>query len=429
MASTTARARAHGIADFKIPRLIKRNVTLFALSQSFTGAGMQFAYGFGPLMVVNLTGSAALAGLSVALLGLSRFFISYPIGKITDTYGRKPGILLGLTLGLIGALIVGWSMLLFSFPVFVGGMFVFGMGMNAAQQLRVAATDMFPPWHRAQALGYIAMGSLAGLAVSPVIVRFSEPIAHSTGLDPLGLPWFLLPMLIVPGMCLIAFVRPDPKEIGANLERYYPGYKAEPRAPGPQPKFSGWALLRHPRMRLAIVANCAGQGNMSIVMVLTSLVLSQHGNTLSAIALAHMFHSCGMFAFTIPLGRLSDRFGREKIMYPGVCVSLVGACLVALTGHWWSVTLGTFLVGLGWAAANVAATAMIADMAEVHVRGRAIGVGESFAGGTAMTLAIITGPLIEWSGLPATGLAAAAIAIPPLLMRFAARMDRSARPA
>jgi MFS family permease len=76
-----------------VPPLIKRNTALFALSQSFNGAGMQLAYGLGPLMVLALTGSPALAGLSVALLGISRFLVAYPTGKITDTYGRKPGIL------------------------------------------------------------------------------------------------------------------------------------------------------------------------------------------------------------------------------------------------------------------------------------------------------------------------------------------------
>ena len=64
---------------FTIPPLIRRNTILFALSQSFSGAGMQFAYGLGPLMVLALTGSAALAGLSVGLIGLSRFLASYPV--------------------------------------------------------------------------------------------------------------------------------------------------------------------------------------------------------------------------------------------------------------------------------------------------------------------------------------------------------------
>jgi hypothetical protein len=38
---------------FRVPSVIKRNMVLFALSQTFTGAGMQFAYGFGPLILIS----------------------------------------------------------------------------------------------------------------------------------------------------------------------------------------------------------------------------------------------------------------------------------------------------------------------------------------------------------------------------------------
>lgn len=413
---------ASGPSVSRIPPLIKRNTALFALSQTFTGAGMQFVYGLGPLMVIALTGSAALAGLSVGLMGLSRFLVAYPIGKITDSYGRKPGILLGLVLALAGAIVIGFSMRLHSVAVLVCGMLAFGMGMSAAQQLRVAATDMFPPHLRAQALGYVAMGSLLGLMVSPVVISVAENVARGMGEDPLGLPWFLLPALIVPGMVLIAFVRPDPKQIGMHLERYYPDYSPPPRPPaGHRPAFSAARLLSHGPTRLAIVSNTAAHGNMSIVMVLTSLVLHHHGHSLGAIAFSHMFHSAGMFAFTIPLGKLADRFGRETVMFPGVATTLVGAGLVAFTGSYWSITLGTFLVGLGWAAANVAATALIADFATTAQRGRAIGVSESFAGGISVLMALVTGPLIQWSGLPATGLVAVLVALPPLVMRLAIR--------
>ncbi len=403
----------------RVPSLIKRNVTLFALSQSFTGAGMQLAYGFGPLMVIALTGSASLAGIAVGVIGFSRFLVAYPVGKITDTYGRKPGILLGLVLALIGSVIVGLSMGMHSFAALVIGLTIFGMGMNAAQQLRVAATDMFLPHHRAQALGYIAMGSLLGLVVSPLVVSFAETMAQRLGQDPLALPWLMLPALIVGGMVLILFVRPDPKAIGMALERYYPGYKPPPALPEDHPIFRVGTLLRQPRLRLAIVANSAAQGNMSIVMVLIALVLSHHGHSLTAIAVSQMFHSSGMFAFTIPLGKLCDRYGRDAVMFPGVATALVGASLVAFTGMYWSVTLGAFLVGLGWAGANVAATAMIADHFATQERGRAIGVNESFAGGISVVMALVTGPLIEWSGLPATGAAAVLVSLPPLLMLLA----------
>ena len=405
-------------ATYNVPAIIKRNTALFALSQTFTGAGMQFAYGFGPLMVMQLTGSAALSGLTIAMLGFSRFIVAYPMGRLTDAYGRKPGIMVGLVMALAGALANGAAMAMQSYVALFAGMLVFAMGMNAAQQLRVAATDMYPPHRRAEALGYVALGSLFGLVVAPLMVSASERLAPLAALDPLAMPWLMVPLLVLPGMVLVSLVRPDPKEIGMNLHVYYPGL-APQRASGPAAPFDARDLMRNRTTLLAIVSNSAAHGNMTIVMVLTSLVLSHHGHSLSAIAFSHMFHSMGMFAFTIPLGRLADRFGNEKVMYPGVAVALIGAALVAMAVGYWTVTLGTFLVGIGWAAANVAATASIAECYESSQRGRAIGVSESWAGAMSTLVALVTGPLVEWGGLSSTGLAAVLIALPPLVMRLA----------
>ncbi len=409
-----------------IPALIKRNMALFALSQSFTGAGMQFVYGLGPLMIVGVSGSADLAGLSVALIGLSRFLVSYPIGKITDNYGRKPGILLGLGLALFGTLIVGTAQDMRSLWLLIFGILTFGMGMNAAQQMRVGATDMVPARLRGQALGYIALGTFAGLILSPGVVALSEHLARTGGRDPLVLPWFMMPVLIVIGAGLVYFVRPDPKQIGMNLGAYYPGYVEPPHPEGKASDFSTMGLLRHIPTRLAIATNSAAQGNMSIVMVLTSLVLAHHGHSLTAIAWAHLFHSAGMFAFSIPIGKLADRVGRGRVMYPGLVLTIVGAALVALTSNYLAITFGTFLVGIGWAAANVAATALLADEVETGARGRAIGTNDSCAGGTSLVLSLITGPLISTLGLPAAGIFAALVAAVPLLMALSARMNGTA---
>ena len=414
-------------AAVAVPALIKRNTIFFALAQSFNGAGMQLAYGLGPLLVLALTGSPTLAGLSVALLGASRFLVAYPIGKITDTYGRKPGILLGQALALGGAIAVGVSIDMASFALLVGGMLVFGMGMSAAQQMRVAATDMFPPNMRAQALGYIALGSVVGMIINPILVKIGEFLAPRIGQDPLALPWLLVPLLILPGMVLVRFVRPDPKEIGMHLDRYYPGYAPHaPRGGGQRAPFSARALLRQLPIRVAVVCNCAAQGNMAIMMVLTSLVLHHHGHSLGSIAVSHAFHSAGMFAFTIPLGRLADRIGRRIVMFVGVATTLFAAGLVAFTDAYWSITLGTFLVGLGWAGANVAATALIADYAETQERGRAIGVNDSFGAAITVLMAIITGPLIDWYGLVMAGVLAMVVAMMPLPLLPAMLAERRA---
>jgi MFS family permease len=277
---------------------------------------------------------------------------------------------------------------------------------------------MYPPRLRALALGFVAAGAMLGLLIAPVLMWLSEIIAKPYGLEPIALPWLMMPSLLLAGMVLVTFVKPDPREIGMNLERYYPDYVPPPKrslADKPE-EFSIGMLLRHTPTRLAIISNCAGQGNMAIVMVLTSLVLAHHGHTLTAIALSHMFHGLGMFGFTVPIGRLADRIGREQVMYPGVAMTLVGAIFVTFGSEYWSVTVGTFLVGLGWAAANVASTALIADLTETIHRGRAIGVSDSGAGIMTLLAAVVTGPLIECTSLPAAGIAAAAVAAVPLLL-------------
>jgi MFS family permease len=183
-------------------------------------------------------------------------------------------------------------------------------------------------------------------------------------------------------------------------------------------------LLKDPPSLLAIASNCAGVGNMQIVMVLTSLVLLHHGHSLSWIAFCHMLHALGMFGFTIPLGWVADRHGRIRVMLPGVAVALVGAALVTFTEGYWLITLGAFLVGLGWAAANVAATALIADRAATAHRGRAIGVGESLGGAASVLMALVTGPLIEYFGPPAAGVLAILVSLAPLPVLVAMLLRR-----
>lgn len=399
-----------------VPALIKRNMALFALSQSFTGAGMQFIYGLGPIMIVGISGSSDLAGLSVALIGLSRFLVAYPTGKITDSFGRKPGILLGLALALVGTLVIGFGQNASHLFWVIVGILIFGMGMNAAQQMRVGATDMFPSALRGQALGYIALGTFAGLILSPAVVNLGERMAGAGLGNALVLPWLMLPVLIIVGAVLVFFVRPDPKEIGQNLSAYYPGYVEPAHPAGKTSGFVGGSLMHYVPTRLAIAANAAAQGNMSIVMVLTSLVLQHHGHSLTAIAWAHLFHSAGMFAFSIPIGKIADRIGRGKVMYPGLILTIAGAALVGLTTGYISITFGTFLVGIGWAMANVASTALLADEVDTSMRGRAIGTADSWAGGTSLVLSIITGPLISYAGLPASAVFAALVAAVPLAM-------------
>jgi hypothetical protein len=69
---------------------------------------------------------------------------------------------------------------------------------------------------------------------------------------------------------------------------------------------------------------------------------------------------------------------------------------------------------------------LIADHAETAERGRAIGLSDSFAGGTSVVAALVTGPLIDWNGLSMAGLTAVLLALVPLAMLIASKFERPA---
>src|SRR5262244_1733977 len=99
------------------PGVVKRNTLLLAASQVFVGVGNQMVPTLGAIIVVRLLGAAHLAGMAASTLGVSRLLVSYPIGRVADVYGRKIAIVLGLLLGLIGAVGIGLSVLVGSFAL------------------------------------------------------------------------------------------------------------------------------------------------------------------------------------------------------------------------------------------------------------------------------------------------------------------------
>jgi len=112
----------------------------------------------------------------------------------------------------------------------------------------------------------------------------------------------------------------------------------------------------------------------------------------------------------IDRARLADLPGHPGPTVPLVCLDTETTGLGTAAGTF------AFLVGLGWAAAYVASTALLADHAETTHRGRAIGVSDSGAGAMTVLAAAVTGPLVECTSLPAAGAAAALVAAVPLLL-------------
>src|SRR5262247_1270108 len=411
------------------PGIVKRNTLLLAASQAFVGVGNQMVPTLGAIIVQRLLGSVYLAGLATSTLGASRFLVSYPIGRVADRYGRRIAVVLGLLFGLVGALGTGLSVISGSFSLFLASLLVFGAGVSAGYQLRVAAADMYPPHRRAQGLGFVLTGSLLGAVGAPVLITAAQTWSGALGLDPLALTWILVPAVIVPGIGLVLAVHPDPKEIAADLGRYHPNYSRPPEqaADGARPT-AVLSWLRDPRMQAAFAASFAAQGAMAMIMAFTSLALEHHGHPLPVISVAVTIHVIGMFGFSLPLGWLADRAGRRAVMLLGFLFLAGGAVLVPATSHYWVIVTGTFMVGLGWSAATVTATAVIADATRTFERGRAIGTNDTASAAAAIAVPLLAGPAVELVGLRVLGMLGAGLMVPPFVLVLTRMNNTNSKP-
>lgn len=410
--STRPPAPSDAIRSAPIPSLIKRNTAYFAVAQVLQGSGNQLLTAVGAVTVLAITDSALLTGVGVSMLQLSRIAISYPLGKIADTYGRRPAMLVGLFMGLSGAPILAVATLWESLLLFMLGAFVFGLGVGATQQLRVGVTDMYPGSRRGEALGYLLTGSLVGSIVAPLLIFASSKLSDRFGVNELTMPWLLAPLVIVPAVFAILAVRPDPKEIALNLASYWPGVAQTARTVRGKMSYRDFVKSR-PRLT-ATVCYMPAQGVMSMIMAATPLVLTKSGHSLTFISLAVTIHVLGMFAFSIPLGRLADRVGRTKVIWGGLATSAAGALMMPVTELFATITFGGFLVGVGWSAAFVGATAIIADTTAIEQRGRAIGLNDMAAAMFTIGLPLLGGLIAQTLGLMAVGIFGAVLTLLPV---------------
>lgn len=152
----------------------------------------------------------------------------------------------------------------------------------------------------------------------------------------------------------------------------------------------------HPSLvRIAIgLASIVGLRMFGLFLVLPVLAIygpGLDGATPALLGLALGAYGATQAVFQIPLGWLSDRFGRKPVILCGLLVFLLGSVVAALSGSIWGVILGRALQGAGAIAAAVLALA--ADLTPPERRPlvmAAIGITI----GAAFILAMVLGPLL-----------------------------------
>ena len=408
-----------------IPPIIKRNTIRLVVSQAIYSCVNQAAFVLATLVVFTLTQSAALGGLATGAIWGGRVLVVYQTGKLMDRMGRRSVLLIGIATGCIALTIMGWAVVMTRLELFWLGLLVFGFGSGIIQQSRIAVMDMYPVERRGEGMGYLMTANIVGSFLSPVFTEAMIPVADFLAVDVYAVILLVGTMLLGSASIFILRLKPDTKEIAMNLSSYYPDSVANASAEnvGTENVSPLRSILFFPLLA-AFIASALAWGDMSMMMSLVSVILHQHHVALTLINFSITLHVFGMYGLSFPLGWLCDKLGRKVVTMLGGVILGAGALLTPITSVYWIIALAIFLVGLGWSAANVATTALIADVTLVERRGRILGANDMIIGLSSLSLPAFGGLVISGLGLVAFGLSGLIIAVPILLVMLPLREVR-----
>lgn len=349
-----------------IQEIQKRTIKVLATTQILSGVGVAGTVAAGSLLVSSISNSETLAGLSQTTSVLGAAAMAIPLSKLTQRGGRRLGLSVGYTVGLIGAAfaIFGGSQRILIAMLF--GTFMVGAASASGYQARFAATDLAQPENRSRQLSYVVWGSTIGAVTGPNLMGPSGSIATALGLPRLVGPYILATVALSMGTIVIRlFLKPDPYLTAANLRT-----ESEEKHELLSARKTLKLIRQNPKALFAIAAIAIGHVAMVSVMVMTPVHMAHVDVTLTVIGFVISVHIIGMYAFSPIVGSLSDRMGRRWVIQVGVAILLASCMFAGFADAHDAITLGfgLFLLGLGWSCTLIGGSSLLAESVETELR-------------------------------------------------------------
>jgi len=157
-------------------------------------------------------------------------------------------------------------------------------------------------------------------------------------------------------------------------------------------------------------------GLFLVLPIISLYAMEMEGSTPLLVGMVVGGYALTQALFQVPFGTMSDKIGRKLTLFIGLVIFLIGSIICALSTDIYMLMLGRFLQGAG--AIGSVVTAMISDLVEEEVRGKAM----AMMGGTiaiSFALAMGLGPVLGASyGLATLFWITGGLAIAAMILLF-----------
>lgn len=333
------------------------NIPILFLAQVLTGSGLTAVVLFGGLLSAKLAPnpSWATAPVSIAIVGMA--LSTVPASVLMRIVGRRIGLMLGASIGIVAALLCASAIARSSFPLFCVGSMLFGTATAFTMQYRFVAAESVARERASQAISYVLLGGLGSALLGPQAAM----AARGWLADEYAGSFVVVAILYALGASVLVRLR-APETIAVTSTTRGPSIR----------ELLGESLLRRTIF--------AGAGTFAVMtFIMTAAPVSMHAihhHSVQAITWSIQSHILAMYLPSLFSGKLVARFGERTMMIVGSLL-LAASAGVSLIGHevphYW---VGLVLLGAGWNFVFTAATALLATHYSGAERHRAQGIND-----------------------------------------------------
>jgi multidrug resistance protein len=336
-----------------------------------------------PFYALNLHASPSMVGWVIASFSIAQLITAPFWGRLSDRYGRRPALMIGLFASALAYLVFGLAnalWLLFLSRVVQGA----GGGTTGVAQAYVS--DTVPRQDRARALGWLSAGTSAGIMIGPAIGALAAHFGHEA------------PGYVAAAMCFINVVA-----AWIWLPESRPAVQPTVGVRRKPVWHAAWEVLCHPGGSWERLVWIYGVGMLAFTLLTAVLALwldARFGVTVKTIG--YFFAYSGALSLVMRslfLGPIVRRLGEVGALRLGTVLLAAGLFLYPLVPSIWVLALVIPLVPVGTALMFPAITTLLSHATEASELGTTMGVAQTFAGIARVAAPIVGTLAFQWLGI------------------------------
>lgn len=353
-----------------------------------------------PFYAQKLGAGGLVVGLLVSSFSVAQLLSAPMWGRVSDKYGRRPALLVGLFASAIAYLVFAYADSLWL--LFVSRL-VQGAGGGTVSVIQAYVADATKPEDRAKSLGWLSAVTNAGVAIGPVIGSWVQHLGVHT------------PGLFAAALC------------GVNMIfawRYLVEARTAPTSDKKAvPRTSREAVGRvvshpnEPASRLIFIYAIAIGAFQGVTSLLGLFLAFRFGVTADTIG--YFFMYIGVLSVVMRAGvlpRLLDKFGEARLSRFGLIFLSGGLIGLSASHDYVTLALSVACFPVGTALTFPCVTAMLSRVISSNERGLYMGVQQTFGGASRVVFPILFGLAYDHIGRPAPFLISSALVAFTLLL-------------